>query len=601
MSGLNLVERLNEMGVDTLKIFGKRLEISKTATRKADIISALSDKVNLHLVDVIRLCSKRELLCLREATYNGGKVPTTQFYGKYGVECPSPEARYSTYHKPDMNQVSPFTMMVHSDTYSSAVCVLKELIPRLKQVLSKPDEFVCKTTEQVPAELEQGKDKSGQPIMIHSGQASVFDELAQMLGLVQAGKLRVTDKTKRPTDATVRLVDQSLIEPDFQLLDHELKSWETPPGAVRAHAWPVLLQQCGWCKAKGSHLDLTPKGRGVLKAMDADQIKQGLTRFDGDDMFDELNRITNIKGQTGKGKRCLTKPSLRRNPILEAMTHWPVNQWMTFDDAYRAILAHGHRFSVCRTDPWHLYFVEQRYGSLGYDGTADSLERQYLRALMMESLATLGLVDIAYTTPHDQWPEFRDMWGNCDMSFCSRYDGLMYVRLNDLGAFCLGITNTYQASPPETKSLFKILPTLELALVQHRDLNALDRVRLEQVAVPQSDYVWKLEKKHLLGKLESGTNVQQVREFLSTYGDNEIPATVDTFLNDLNRRTSAVKTSHEALLIEIRDKETAALIAHDRVARKYCYLAGSKHVVVPKHHEKPFRKALKTMGYILPQ
>ncbi|MCP4456298.1 MAG: hypothetical protein GY809_32975 [Planctomycetes bacterium] len=148
MSGLKLVERLNEMGVDTLKIFGKKLEISKTATRKVDIIAALSDKVNLHLVNVIRLCSKRELLCLREATYNGGKVPTTQFYGKYGVQCPSPVASYSAYHKPDMNQVSPFTMMIHSDTYSSSVCVLEELIPRLKQVLSKPEEFVCKTTGQ---------------------------------------------------------------------------------------------------------------------------------------------------------------------------------------------------------------------------------------------------------------------------------------------------------------------------------------------------------------------------------------------------------------------------------------------------------------------
>ncbi|MCP4456297.1 MAG: hypothetical protein GY809_32970 [Planctomycetes bacterium] len=348
-------------------------------------------------------------------------------------------------------------------------------------------------------------------------------------------------------------------------------------------------------------MSVRPQGRGMLKAMDADQIKQGLTRFDGDDMFDELNRITNIKGQTGKGKRCLTKPSLRKNPILDAMTHWPVNQWMTLDDAYRAVLAHGHRFSVCRTNPWHLYFGDQRYGSLGHDGTADSLERQYLRALIMEPLATLGLADIAYTTPHDQWPEFRDMWGVDDMGYCSRYDGLMYVRLNELGAFCLDITDTYQANLPESKSLFKILPTLELALVQHRNLNALDRVRLEQVAMPQNDYVWALDKKHLLEKLESGMSVQQVREFLIAYGENEIPETVGTFLNDLNRRTNAVKASQEALLIEIRDKETAALIAHDRVAGKYCTLAGSKHVVVRKHHEKPFRKALKTMGYILPQ
>ncbi len=601
MPGLKLVERLNEMGVDTLKIVGKKLEISKTATRKADIIEALSHKINYHLADLVRMCTKWERLCLREATYNGGKVPTSQFYGKYGVQCPSPVASYNTYHKPAMSEVSPFPLLVHSEGYSSEICVLEELIPKLKQVLSQPEEATCKTLEQIPAELKQGEDSSGCPILVHSGQASVFDELALMLSLVQARKLRVTDKSKRPTEATVRLVNQSLIEPDFQLLDHDLKSWETPPGAVRAHAWPVLLQQCGWCKAKGSHLELTPKGKGVLKAMDADQIKQGLTRFGNNDLFDELNRITHIKGQAGKGKRCLSKPSRRKNAILDAMTRWPVNQWMAFDDAYRTILAHGHSFSVCRANPWHLYFGEPGYGSMGNEDVGDSLERQYLRALIMESLATLGLVDIAYTTPHGQWPEFGDQWGVDDLSFCSRYDGLMYIRLNDLGAFCLELTDTYQAKATETKSLFKILPTLELALLQHRDLNALDRVRLEQYAVPRSDYVWALNKKHLLERLESGTTTQQVREFLCTYGGNDIPATVETFLNDLDRRTDAVKSSQEALLIEIRDKETAALITHDRVASKYCTLAGSQHVVVPKRHEKPFRKALKNMGYILPQ
>ena len=95
--------------------------------------------------------------------------------------------------------------------------------------------------------------------------------------------------------------------------------------------------------------------------------------------------------------------------------------------------------------------------------------------------------------------------------------------------------------------------------------------------------------------------VRQVREFLCGYGENEIPATVEAFLSDLDRRAGAVKTSHEAILIEIRDKETAALIAHDRVARKYCQLSGSKHLAVPKQHEKSFRKAMKSMGYILPQ
>ena len=418
---------------------------------------------------------------------------------------------------------------------------------------------------------------------------------------MQAGKIRITEKSKRPTGAAVRIVSRSLIGPDFQLNDEVTSSGETPPGSVRAHAWPVLLQQCGLCKAKGSTLELMRAGKTMLKNLSVEQIKQGVSRFINNDVFDEFNRINNIKGQTGKGKRDLTRPSSRKIPVYEAMKQWPVNKWMTFDNAYKAVLAMDGCFNVCRREAWNFYFEDSYYGSLGYEGTGDFLERQYFRALIMESLATLGLVDIAYTNPHGLWPEFEDHWGIDDLDFCSRYDGLMYVRLNDLGAFCMGITGTYQPKQPETQEIFKILPTLELALLKHRNMSVLLRARLEKFAVRKSDYIWVLDKKNILEKLQVGITVANIRDFLCTYGENEIPNTVESFLNDLDKRACAVKNSSDALLIEIRDNETAALIAHDRAARKYCHLAGSKYVVVPKQHEKPFRKALKNMGYVLPQ
>ncbi len=601
MSKLTLNKHLNDMTVDALKVYVKKLDIPKGPTRKADLISALERKLTHHLAEIVALCSQRERLFLREAAYNRGKVQPSRFYGKYGRECPSPYAYHSYYQRQTPSEVSVLPLFTYNDDVSTSICVLDEFIDGFKQILKKPDSYVCKTVDQVPTKLDGDQDDPDYSIVSHSGQSIVLDELAQMLALVQTGKLRITEKSKRPTEATVRLVSRSLIEPDFQLNDEACDSWETPPGAVRAHAWPVLLQQCGWCKAKGKHLELMRAGKALLRDLGAQHIKQGLLRFMSNDVFDELNRINNIKGQTGKGKRDLTKPSLRKAPIYEALTQWPANEWMTFTDAYKAILALDGNFSVCRRDPWHLYFGQAQYGSLGYEGTEDGLERQYLRALIMEPLATLGLVDIAYTSPHQLWPEFRGLWGVDSLSFCGRYDGLMYVRLNDLGAYCLDITDTYQPQKPDIQAHFKILPNLELTLLQHHDLPALHRVRLEQYALPKSDYVWALDRQLILERLEAGTPVKQVREFLTTYGENELPDTVEAFLNDLDRRSAAVKASSEAILIEIRDKETAALIAHDRSARKYCHLAGDSHVVVPKQHEKPFRKALKTMGYILPK
>jgi len=38
-----------------------------------------------------------------------------------------------------------------------------------------------------------------------------------------------------------------------------------------------------------------------------------------------------------------------------------------------------------------------------------------------------------------------DLWGTDELSFFSRYDGLMYFRINPLGAYCLGMASAYQA------------------------------------------------------------------------------------------------------------------------------------------------------------
>ena len=42
------------------------------------------------------------------------------------------------------------------------------------------------------------------------------------------------------------------------------------------------------------------------------------------------------------------------------------------------------------------------------------------------------------------------MWGADDLEFLSRYDGLRYVRLTALRAYCLGLTESCTPSTPET-------------------------------------------------------------------------------------------------------------------------------------------------------
>ena len=269
------------------------------------------------------------------------------------------------------------------------------------------------------------------------------------------------------------------------------------------------------------------------------------------------------------------------------------------EEAYRFAFASGNDFTVTE-QPLHLYFSEYQYGHFG--DIKGELERQYLRALLMESLTTLGLVDIAYVFPHHLWPELGDRWGKDEMSFCSRYDGLLYVRLNGLGAFVFDLIDTW--TPPvtakEARNLFAILPNHEIAVTQSKKLSPDEIAGLEICAVPKSDYVWELSPRQILTYFESGGAMEEITAFLRSNSSTGIPDTVDVFLQDVAEKVSAVKEGEEALLFTVKDEATAALIASDSDARKYCFLAGPDRLVVPKKNQRAFRSALKKLGYIIP-
>ena len=92
----------------------------------------------------------------------------------------------------------------------------------------------------------------------------------------------------------------------------------------------------------------------------------------------------------------MTCPSKRRDIVFDGLAECPENEWLEFAEAYRFVHATGHRFAVTE-NPSFLYIADAHYGSI-YDSVA--VDRQYLRALLLESLATLGMVDVAYVYPH---------------------------------------------------------------------------------------------------------------------------------------------------------------------------------------------------------
>jgi hypothetical protein len=216
----------------------------------------------------------------------------------------------------------------------------------------------------------------------------------------------------------------------------------------------------------------------------------------------------------------------------------------------------------------------------------------------MESLATLGLVDIAWVYPHDLWPEFKDSYGRDSHSYVGRYDGLLAVRLNALGAYCFRVRETFDFSPAPEEKRFHLLPNHDLAGVEAPD--AADLAFLELIATQKSERVWRLDAPTILLAMQQGTRLSDVRDFLSNSTRQGIPVNIDKWLEDLGDKALACGTAHRAVILEWKDSVQAHLVATSTGTGKLCHHAGENRIAVAERHLAAFSREARKLGFLIP-
>jgi len=415
--------------------------------------------------------------------------------------------------------------------------------------------------------------------------------LLAVLQLCGAGGLRCSEKTQRPSTGTVTAVAGVLAGGDFY-----------PGEPIAAVAWPLLVQAGGLAELAGGRLQLTARGRTALARPAADTIRHlwrsWLTRAP----IDELSRVEHIKGQ--RTTNTLTSAKTRRQTAAAALASCcQVGSWVETDELFNRMRRDDLSPTVARSERglWKLYLADPQYGSLGYAGYGDwpILEGRYTLAVLFEYAGTLGLVDVAYTDPAGARDDFRDNWGTDDLPYLSRYDGLRAIRLNALGAYVLGLSQSYQppAGAAPDGDLLKVLPNLDIVAVGQ--ITVADRLTLDAYAAPTGDRVWTLRADTLLAAIDAGRPVEQFVEFLTSRTAHDVPATVATLIADVTDRAGRLRDAGVVRLVQCAEPALATLIARDRRLRGLCRPVGERHIAVPLEAEAEFRIALRSLGFAL--
>ncbi len=579
-------DHLFSLNADPLKVIARTLGcLEKGVTTKGDVINAIERMLKQRPRDFLAALTDPERKFFAEGVHAG--IPSDwMFQAKYGCSAPKTFGYMGYCEKPGM-----LMAVIHRDRSLPTA-----LVPGIKEIyqplVEAPRPPTARTVETLPEKYE------GRSVKIFSGEADVPAELTRVLRLIHAGKVRVAESTKRPTDASVRALAGVLIHPDFDLEcpQEERGQWEPDKaGPVRAHAWGVLAQQCGWAKAKAGTLVLTEAGKAIMGQFTSERYRDGVSKFLWDDDFDELQRVNHIRGQNGKAKRWITPPSERRDAFAQGVKNCPVGKWLAFPEIARLIAASGGDHTVITVDGV-LYICDAQYGTI-FD--SPGLSTQFFRAFIMESLATLGLLDIAYCRPHDLWPEFGDSYGRDSHSFLGRYDGLLYVRLNPLGAWCLGEADSYSSPKVEPIAVFRVLPNHEIVATAPPD--PASAAFLELFADRKSDAVWSLDGEKILLFVEGGGSMEELRAFLCAHSTGEIPGNVRIWLDGLAQKSRSCRSAEKAVLFEWKDSAQAVLLTSSSETSRLCHHAGENRLVVPASKLAAFTRAVRRMGFILPE
>ncbi|MCB0156270.1 MAG: hypothetical protein KDF65_15855 [Anaerolineae bacterium] len=578
------------------------LVTSGLPNRKADVIELiatyLSNPDNLHWewqqLDEIQQAAVAEMVHSDET-----RLDTAQFKAKYGQK---PELGKFGYGYSSKNSLS------HLDLFFYYYHIPLDLKEQLKTFVPPPRKVELNTND-LPETITQTFSEFDYearsyithtvetPILRVETERAALQDVYTVLRLIEAGKIRASNKTFCVTAAGAKTITEALYGGDFYPPDEVLDDYDqTPIGPIKAFAWPLILQSAGLAKLSGTKLELTSAGQKALRNPPEQAIQTAWQKWLKSKLLDEFNRIDAIKGQTGKGKRQLTAVSGRRTTIAAALAECQVNHWLAFDEFSRYMRAAGHTFEVAR-DFWNFYIADPHYGSLGYSGYNDwhIVQARYLLAFLFEYAATLGLIDVAYIHPIGARRDYGDLWGTDDLSCLSRYDGLLYFRLNNLGAWVLGLTGTYTPSPVEQRQILKVLPNFDV--VATGPLPPGDHLFLEQFAAQTAENVWKIDRARLIEALENRQPLTDVETFLQANSGADLPNPVAVLLTETAERVASLHNRGEALLIEANDPVLAQLIANDGKLRSLCLLAGEQTIVIPKENEAAFRRTLRQLGY----
>ncbi len=469
--------------------------------------------------------------------------------------------------------------------------VLPELYPLLRVVVPKPEKWEIPIHPEPPQRYESIGFERG------PGPAVGLQDLTATLGLIGQGKIFINDKMM-PIYDSVQVVLENMVQGDF-LKAESMKTLHDaikPVGFIR-FALGGGLAKLGHRVGYNTVLQLTPMGWEWLIGPSADLLLDALDTWVKNEHYDEIDRIDHLRNANKPGKK-RTSPKIRRDSIIETLSWSPRNAWLSVDDFFTALKLWQHDFEV---DPELIAIDDATGRKMSIEELKDpwrAVQGAYTMVILFEILGSLGALDVAYTEPQHAPPFLEaptESWQRPPQPY-TRYDGLTYFRINDLGAYLLGHSRRYQIATCCTEKFFIIDEDYTFQPV-NKEVRPYQSQLLPLLATQTEKSQFKLDKATWLQAQQTENTLKERKALLLARHQGPLAPVIEDWLEQTESDSTALRKGRTMITLQVRRADVRNAILEDPELRRYCRLLDDRTLLIPSAREQAFTRKVLQLGY----
>ena len=209
-------------------------------------------------------------------------------------------------------------------------------------------------------------------------------------------------------------------------------------------------------------------------------------------------------------------------------------------------------------------------------------------------LAAFGVVDIAYNYPRN------DAIQKKSTDYLSVFDGLRYIRLTPLGAYVMGLSETYAVTVEKENALIVLD---EKRLLIH--LDGPDRIKdmiLWQFSDRITESSYKVTYDSFLKDCKTQKDIEKKISLFRNKIAEKPPSIWEDFLKDVLNKVEPLIPKPDLVVFQLKNQtELITLMAQDEILQKFIMKAEDYHVLIPAKHLNTVKKRLEKFGFFIHQ